>query len=88
VTENLEKSPIIRKQMLMLRLISFLVPFLIAMKKRMSVPILMRMLPSMFGECKHVMFCGGLSRCFSRLRDVVPPLCCTRESAPKVMFEF
>ena len=36
----------------MLRIIGFLVPFLIAMKKRMFVPVLMRMLPNMFGEYK------------------------------------
>ncbi|KAI0239359.1 Ankyrin and armadillo repeat-containing protein [Lamellibrachia satsuma] len=48
--KNLENSPVIRKQMIQLRIISFLVPFLCAMKKRMSLPILMRMLPSLFGD--------------------------------------
>ena len=47
---NLENNPQIKKHMMMLRIIGFLVPFLIAMKKRMFVPVLMRMLPNMFGE--------------------------------------
>lgn len=45
--ESLCKKPEICQEMFLLKLISFLVPFLIAMKKKMKIPDLNRMFPNM-----------------------------------------
>jgi hypothetical protein len=50
LNENLPKKPDIKRQLHMLKLIGFLVPFLIAMKKRMRVPDINKMLPNMTGQ--------------------------------------
>ena len=38
-------------QLYLLKVVSFLVPFLMAMKKRMKIPHMMKMLPNMSGPC-------------------------------------
>lgn len=42
----------VRRQIFLLKLIGFLVPFLVAMKKKMKVPDIMKMFPNMTGEHK------------------------------------
>lgn len=42
----------VRRQIFLLKLVSFLVPFLVAMKKKMKVPDIMKMFPNMTGEHK------------------------------------
>ncbi|XP_058888158.1 ankyrin and armadillo repeat-containing protein [Acipenser ruthenus] len=46
VTKYLQKKPEVRKNMAYVQLISFLVPFLIGLKKKMKIPDLSRLLPS------------------------------------------
>ena len=47
--QNICNKTEVRKQLYLLKLISFLVPFLVAMKKKMRVPDLNKMLPNMTG---------------------------------------
>ena len=49
LSENIALKPEIRRQLYLLKLTSFLVPFLIAMRKRMKIPDLQKMLPNMTG---------------------------------------
>ena len=54
--ENLPNKPEVRRDIYLLRLIAFLVPLLVGMKKRMKVPDLTRMLPNMTGKRKQLFF--------------------------------
>ena len=49
--EHFDKKPEIRKNIAYLKLVSFLVPLLIGLKKRMKIPNMNNLLPLMTGEC-------------------------------------
>lgn len=50
VLQHLCNKAEVRRQVFMLKFVSFLVPFLVAMKKKMKVPDIIRMFPNMTGE--------------------------------------
>ena len=50
ILDNLEKKEDIRKNLYMLKLISFLVPLLVGMRKQMKIPDIQHMLPNMTGQ--------------------------------------
>ena len=50
ISENLEKKAEIKRQLHLLKFISFLAPFLVGLKKRMRVPDIGRMMPGMMGK--------------------------------------
>ncbi len=49
--DNLLKKPDMRRDLFLLKIVAFLVPFLIAMKKRAKVPDLTKLLPQLTGVC-------------------------------------
>ena len=51
IKEHLPNKPEVKRQLYLLKLISFLTPFLIAMRKKMRIPDLNKMLPNMTGRC-------------------------------------
>ncbi|ELU04066.1 hypothetical protein CAPTEDRAFT_159631 [Capitella teleta] len=54
LNEHLPKKAEIKKQLHLLKLIGFLVPFLVGMKKKMRIPDIKKMLPNMTGEVLKV----------------------------------
>lgn len=53
--ENLMKKMDIRRQLFILKFVSFLTPFLIGMRKRMKIPDTTRFLPDLSGTAVHVL---------------------------------
>ncbi|KAL3832524.1 hypothetical protein ACJMK2_024159, partial [Sinanodonta woodiana] len=49
IKENLEKKAEIRRQMQLLKFISYMTPFLMGMRKRMKIPDISRLLPNLTG---------------------------------------
>ncbi|XP_052246071.1 ankyrin and armadillo repeat-containing protein-like isoform X2 [Dreissena polymorpha] len=53
IMENLDKKAEIRRQLYLLKVIGYMTPFLIGMKKRMKIPDINRLLPNLTGdECR------------------------------------
>lgn len=50
IMENLANKTEIRRQLYLLKFISYMVPFLIGMKKRMKIPDIARLLPNLTGK--------------------------------------
>lgn len=50
IMENLANKAEIRRQLYLLKFISYMVPFLIGMKKRMKIPDITRLLPNLTGK--------------------------------------
>lgn len=53
IQQNIENKDDIKRHISLLKLISFLVPFMVGMKKRMRVPDLSKMLPNMTGKVQN-----------------------------------
>lgn len=70
--EHLTAKAEVRKQLNMLKLIGFLVPFLVGMKKKMRIPDLNKMLPNMTGQC---MLCALMHNDGQMLSGLSPLSC-------------